>query len=135
MGYEKQKFTFAQAVPISIDYVKYVVVETFNALKGMIFGGAGTGDLMGVVGTINVMSEGVRQGFEMVLRLAVLISINVALINILPLPALDGGKLVFLLLEAVRRKPVDPNKEGFVHMVGFAMFGILARYSDILKIL
>ena len=53
------------------------------------------------------------------LNLATLLTINLGIINLLPLPALDGGRLVFLVLEAIRGKPIPPEKEGMVHLAGF----------------
>ncbi len=66
-----------------------------------------------------------------------LISLNVGIINLLPLPALDGGRLVFLLIEAVRRKPIKPEYEGWVHAAGFfLLIGLIAvfTYRDIVRL-
>ncbi|MFA9381557.1 MAG: site-2 protease family protein, partial [Acetanaerobacterium sp.] len=57
--------------------------------------------------------------------LAAFITINVGIFNLLPLPALDGGRLLFLLIEVVRRKPVNPKYEGLVHTIGFALLILL----------
>ena len=73
----------------------------------------------------------VRTGFETVLRLGVLISANLGLMNLLPLPALDGGRLVFLIIEAVRGKPVPPEKEGIVHFVGLVLLLCLVVFLTI----
>lgn len=65
------------------------------------------------------------------------ISINVGVFNILPLPALDGGRFIFLLLEAIRRKPVPPEKEGMVHTIGMAallLLMVVITVSDITKL-
>jgi regulator of sigma E protease len=53
------------------------------------------------------------------LNLSTLLTINLGVINLLPLPALDGGRLVFLVIEAIRGKPIPPEKEGMVHLAGF----------------
>ena len=71
------------------------------------------------------------------LDIAILISANLGVMNLLPLPALDGGRLVFLIIEAVRRKPVSPEKEGMVHFVGFALLMVLmvfVLYNDIMRL-
>ena len=72
-----------------------------------------------------------RTGFETVLYLSVLISVNLAFMNLLPLPALDGGRLVFLLIEAIRRKPVPPEKEGMVHFAGLVLLLGLMVYLTV----
>ena len=71
------------------------------------------------------------------LSLGAFITINIGLFNLLPLPALDGGRLVFLIIEAIRRKPVPPEKEGIVHFAGLALLLVLmvvVTVSDIIKI-
>ena len=72
------------------------------------------------------------------LNLALLLSVNLGVLNLLPLPALDGGRLVFLLVEVVRGKPVPPEKEGMVHLAGFLILCglmVLIMYNDIVKLL
>ncbi|MGI5898880.1 MAG: M50 family metallopeptidase [Christensenellales bacterium] len=137
-NYIRSPLPFLQAVPVSVGYVYELVSQTLFAIKDMIFGGAAQGELMGIVGTVTVVSEGIRQGFEMLLLFAVIISVNVALINILPLPAVDGGKLIFLALEAIRGRPIDPNKEGMVHFAGIVLFfglAVLLTYKDIMRLI
>ena len=63
-----------------------------------------------------------------------MLSANLGVMNLLPLPALDGGRLVFLIIEAIRKKPVDPDKEGMVHFIGFALLMVLmvvVMFNDI----
>jgi regulator of sigma E protease len=89
------------------------------------------------VGIISFMTQAIRQDFEQVVNLIVIISLNVGLINLLPFPGLDGGRLVFLLVEAIRRKPVKPEYEGWVHMVGFfLLIGLILvfTYRDIMRL-
>ena len=72
------------------------------------------------------------------LNLMTLLSVNLGIMNLLPLPALDGGRLVFQFVEVVRGKPVPPEKEGLVHMAGLIAFMILmvvVMYNDIMRIL
>ena len=73
---------------------------------------------------------------QQVLSLAVLISINLVVINLIPFPALDGGRLVILALEAIRGKPIAPEKEGFIHFIGFVVLMalmIVVTYRDLLR--
>jgi regulator of sigma E protease len=82
--------------------------------------------------------ERLRLSLMLIFNFAAIISINLGVINLLPLPALDGGRFVFLLIEAVRGKPVPANREGIVHLVGFVFFMALAifvAYLDILKLM
>lgn len=134
----QHRYSFFEAVPLSFNYVRYVVVETVRALKMMIFGQVETGDIYGIVGTVSVMSQGVRSGLDTTMRFFILISANLAVMNILPIPGLDGCKLVFLAIEAIRGKPMDPNKEGIVHLIGFALIALLAialTYNDIVRLI
>ena len=71
------------------------------------------------------------------MNIIVLLSVNLGIINLLPLPALDGGRLVFLLVEVVRGKPVPPEKEGMVHFVGLVFFMVLmvvVFFNDLVNI-
>ena len=71
-------------------------------------------------------------------NIAMLLSVNLGVVNLLPLPALDGGRLVFLLVEAVRGKPVPPDKEGMVHFAGFVLLMVLmvfVMFNDISRLL
>ena len=71
------------------------------------------------------------------LYMAALLSANLGVMNLLPLPALDGGRLVFLIIEAVRRKPVNRQVEGMIHFAGLMVLMLLmvvVMYNDILKI-
>ena len=133
------------------NYVKASPVETVvNAFKevgywievvveslGMMFTGqVGINDLSGPVGTVSVMSSVVEEsksgGFVSVLMslfyLAIMISANLGVMNLLPLPALDGGRLVFFVLEVLRGKPVKKEHEGMVHFVGMVLLMILMVY-------
>ena len=74
----------------------------------------------------------------MVLYILFVISLNLGLMNLLPLPALDGGRLVFLIVEAIRRKPIPPEKEGMVHGVGMLLLlGLILviTYQDIVRLI
>ena len=93
----------------------------------------------GPVGIAQVTGEGVdRLGFAWIFQLTALLSISLGIINILPIPALDGGRLMFVLLEWVRRgKRISPQREGLVHLIGFAIvisFIVTVSYFDIVRI-
>ncbi len=95
--------------------------------------------LAGPVGIAQLTGEVIKAGISPLLEFAAFLSLNLAIINLFPLPALDGGRIAFVLLEWVRRgKRISPKTEGLVHLVGFAllMAAILAiTYQDIIRII
>ncbi|MDD4075288.1 MAG: M50 family metallopeptidase [Eubacteriales bacterium] len=115
------------------------LVNTMVGFFGNLFKGeVHDGDLGGPVMIVDVIGQAVRLGFETVLRLTVLLSVNLAIVNLLPIPGLDGGRLVFMLIEAVRGKPMDPDKEGMIHLIGFALLMALVvflTYKDVVRLL
>ncbi len=83
--------------------------------------GKAKGRLTGLPGIVKLLGEAVGHGLSSALSLMAILSINLFLFNLFPIPALDGGRLIFLLVEGIRRKPVDAKVEGYVHGVGFIM--------------
>ena len=80
---------------------------------------------------------GIKTVVLSLLNFAIMLSANLGVMNLLPLPALDGGRLVFIILEMIRRKKVSPEKEGMVHFAGFALLMVLmavVMYNDIMKL-
>ncbi|QOT11421.1 RIP metalloprotease RseP [Paenibacillus sp. JNUCC32] len=95
-------------------------------------------DLGGPVRTFEVTGQIAKQGIEQLTYWAAILSLYLGIFNLLPIPALDGSRLVFLGIEALRGKPVDPNREGMVHFIGFAMLFLLmiaVTYNDILRLI
>ncbi len=104
---------------------------------GEIVTGRVEADLAGPVGIVQMIGVQANAGIERLINFAGFLSLNLGIINLLPFPALDGGRLVFLALEGLRGKPVDPNKEGLVHFVGFALLMLLiviVTYHDVVRI-
>ncbi len=94
-------------------------------------------DLAGPVLTVRFIGSTAKSGLANLMYLAGFLSLNIGLFNLLPLPALDGGRLVFLAYEAVTRRKPDPHKESLVHFVGFAaliVLMLLITYRDILRL-
>jgi len=85
---------------------------------------------------ISAVNQAANQGIISLLYLLAFISVNLGFINLLPFPALDGGRIVFLIIELVRGKPIDQKKEGLIHFIGlillFALM-IFVTYNDILR--
>jgi regulator of sigma E protease len=93
--------------------------------------------LSGPVGIYDVTDQVVQTGFMNYLLWTAMLSINLGIINLVPLPALDGGRLLFVGIEAVRGKPIDPQKEGIVHVIGFALLMLLmivVTWNDIQRL-
>ncbi|WP_163652704.1 RIP metalloprotease RseP [Listeria sp. PSOL-1] len=110
------------------------ITQIFGVLGKMITGGFSLNMLSGPVGIYTSTEQVASYGFLMLLNWTAVLSINLGIVNLLPLPALDGGRLLFFLYELVRGKPVDPKKEGLVHFVGFALLMvlmILVTWNDI----
>ena len=95
-------------------------------------------DIVGPVRTSHITGQIAQQGIEYLIRWAAILSLYLGIFNLLPIPALDGSRLAFLGLEALRGKPIDPGREGLVHFVGFAMLFLLmlaVTYNDILRLI
>jgi len=134
----RQSETAWRAAPLAVSSC----VETFVLFKNGIIGiasGTTPFEVAGPVGIAQITGEVAKAGISPLLEFAAFLSINLALINIFPLPALDGGRIVFVLLEWVRRgKRVAPKTERLVHFIGFAALItaiIVITYRDIIRII
>jgi regulator of sigma E protease len=129
---------FWRAIPMGIGQT----FETFSLFKNAIlslFVGTSAIQLTGPVGIAQITGEAAQAGLSPLLEFAAFLSLNLAIFNLLPLPALDGGRIVFVLLEWVRRgKRVSPKVEGLVHMAGFLLLILVAlavTFQDITRII
>lgn len=137
-GLEKIKFAWYE--------MRYFVKATYKSLGMMLQGQVSRQDVAGPVGiAVNVVGKTYEQaksyGWDSVvasmLNITLMLSVNLGILNLLPLPALDGGRLVFLLIEVLRGKPIPPDKEGMVHFIGLIFFMILmvfVLFNDISNI-
>lgn len=105
----------------TVDWTKQI----FLSVGQLVTGNFSLDDLAGPVGIYNYTDEVAKTGFFSLLSWAALLSINLGIVNLLPLPGLDGGRLVFFAIEGLRGKPIDPQKEGMVHFIGFALLMVL----------
>lgn len=109
----------------------------FAILKSLIFKGALIAEVSGPVGIAVLTGEVAQMGFNYILQFTAILSINLAIINILPFPALDGGRLLFLAIEKIKGSPVNPKIEQVIHMVGFSLLILLmlvVTFKDIVKV-
>ncbi len=125
---------------------RYVARSVVKSLSLLIRGKLGVDSISGPVGIASMVGEtyteakgyGVKVVVLTMMNFIVLLSVNLGVMNLLPLPALDGGRLIFLIVELFRGKPVPPEKEGIVHFIGFVLLMILAVfvfYNDIQHVL
>ena len=120
---------FIGTVKYSVLEVRYQIKSTFLSLKYLITGRFKLNDLSGPVGIVNMIGNtyeqsivyGIKTVILSLLNFAIMLSANLGVMNLLPLPALDGGRLVFIILEMIRKKKVPPEKEGMVHFAGLVL--------------
>ena len=125
---KRMKATALDVIPCAARSFMYYARLVLISLYDLITGKYGLNDLQGPVGIVSTISQTAQQvGFDIgyLLDMAMLITVNVGIFNLLPLPALDGGRFVFLLIEAIRRKPLSAQAEGAVHFAGFALLMLL----------
>lgn len=126
--------------------VEYAIKGTYKSLLMLIKGQLDKDDVSGPVGMVKIVDDtyeetkayGIGAVTLTMMDLAVLLSVNLGLMNLLPLPALDGGRLIFLFIEVLRGKPIPPEKEGMVHLVGMAALlalMVFVLFNDISKFL
>jgi regulator of sigma E protease len=117
--------------------MKNMTISIFDGFKKLILGQFKLDDLGGPVRTAEVTSQIAQQGLDKLTSWTALLSLYLGIFNLLPIPALDGSRLIFLGIEAIRRRPIDPNRESMVHFVGFALIMLLmlvVTYNDILRL-
>ncbi|MFI3260450.1 MAG: RIP metalloprotease RseP [bacterium] len=128
-----------------MDSIKYAFVKFYSIIQSMFLtlyalfaGSIGVNALAGPIGMYDVVKTSVGLGLVNVVYLLAFLSINVGILNILPFPAFDGGRLLFLLIEKIKGSPVDVKFENLCHMIGFVLLILLSLYvafNDILRLL
>ncbi len=132
--YEKQGLL--TAVKIGLQQTYELTVVLLGGLLTMVTGGASAAEIAGPVGIVGLIGDAAQVGTVFLLSFAAFLSINLGILNLLPIPALDGSRIVFAVIEAIRRKPVQPEKEGFIHWLGFMFLMaliVLVTFNDIMK--
>jgi len=129
--------SFMTAISSSAYKTVYYIELMFKTISQLVTGKLGSDALGGPVMVISMVGEAAESGILSLLNLAAFISINLGFMNLLPIPALDGSKIVFLMVEAVRGKAIPVEKEGYIHFIGFVVligFMIFITYKDILRL-
>ena len=131
--------TVGEALSRAGQYIVMITRDMYSALGEMFHSEVPLDQqLTGPVGTVQIISEQVRMGAQYGLNVLLVISLNFGILNLLPIPGLDGAKLVVLLIEMVRRKPIPPAREAIVNLVGLALlFGLMlfVTYKDIARLI
>ena len=130
-----------KTIPIALRQVFYQSLSTIDMVASTFFdlitGKYGVDEVSGPLGVTQEIGKSAREGGTSFLFLLTLITMNLGIVNLLPLPALDGGRIVFLLIELVRRKPIKPEYEGYVHLAGMVLlllFMVVITYKDIMNL-
>ena len=109
----------------------------WDTLKYLFTGKVGVNQLSGPVGIYSIVDSQSKEGFEAILYLVAYLSINVGIINLLPFPAFDGGRILFLIIEKVFKKPVSKKTENIIHSIGFILIlGLLVyvTFNDVIRL-
>lgn len=134
--YSIKRFGFFHSVWLGITKAVGVLKLIIISLVQMIAGQA-KAEVAGPVGIVRMIGQVATYGVSSILSFAAVLSLNLGLINLLPIPALDGSRLMFLGIEGIRGKKIDVEKENMVHLIGFALLLtllIVITYHDILRI-
>ncbi len=130
--------TVLNVIEAAFNWGLSLIRMVFVSLTDLITGRIAVNSLSGPVGIVTAIGEASGMGLENLLLLTALISINLGVFNLLPVPALDGGRLMFLILEAIRRKPIPPKYEiavnaiGFILLIGLMLF---TTFNDITRLI
>lgn len=116
---------------------KTLIKTMFMVIGGLLTGSISTSSLAGPVGVYSVVGTSAAAGFSSILYLLAFLSINVGFVNLIPFPAFDGGRLLFLIIEKIKGSPVDPKIENTIHSIGFILLMGLMLYvtfNDIMRL-
>jgi len=134
--YETPK-TFGSVVGQTVSRSLSAVKMIWDSLVDLVSGRYSVEHVSGPVGVTSAVGEAAKSGSTQVLYLAVVIAMNLGVFNLLPLPALDGGRLFFQLIELIRRKPLKPEIEGYIHFAGIVLLMLLMvviTFKDIVNL-
>ena len=135
-AYEKE-YGFVKSLNYAVNKTISLLGSMWDTIKYLFNGKVGVNQLSGPVGIFSIVDSQAEQGIEAVLYLVAYLSINVGLINLLPFPAFDGGRILFLFIEKIFRRPVSKKVENIIHSIGFFLIiGLLifVTFNDILRL-
>lgn len=126
------KFGFFKTIGRSFQYSFKLAGTVFTVFRQLFTGSLGIGSLGGTVTTIGVTANAIKTGgFWSLLNISAFIGVNLAVFNLLPFPALDGSRAVFVIIEWIRKKPLNRRVEGIIHTVGFLLIILFAVFIDL----
>ena len=128
---------FFGSIEYSLTETKNIIQSMGTTIKYLFTGRVGVNDLSGPVGIYEVVGEQAKYGIDSLLYLLAYLSVNVGIVNLIPFPAFDGGHILFLIIEKIRRKPVSPNIEATITGIGFICLMLLMIYvtfHDVIRI-
>jgi regulator of sigma E protease len=126
-----------EALKIGVEQVWFIVQGTFKFVGSLFVGTGSAGDLGGPLRIAQLSGQAASLGFQFVLQLCALLSVSIGLLNLFPVPLLDGGHLLFYLVEAVRGRPLSPRAQEMGSRIGLGlvlMLMVFATYNDILHL-
>jgi regulator of sigma E protease len=129
---------FGAAINYAFTKFTSIFRTMWKTVSGLITGLIGLQSLAGPVGIYSIVEEGTKAGLEPVLNLVIFLSVNIGFINLLPFPAFDGGRVLFLIIEKIKGSKVNSKVENIIHAVGFGLLlllMILITIQDIIKLL
>lgn len=141
--FEDKKGEFFGTIQSGLNYSVATIRSVYMTLGGIFTGKVKFKDLSGPVGIVDTIGQVVDMGTGFsekllyLLQISMFLSLNLGVMNLLPFPALDGGKLLLILIEKIRRKPIDPEKEAWISMVGFILLILLliaTLFNDIPRV-
>jgi regulator of sigma E protease len=128
---------FKNAISYTFSEFASVFKSMYIVIVNLITGNLGVDSLAGPVGIYNAIGEQAKYGFENVMYIAGFITINVGFVNLLPFPALDGGRILFLIIEKIRKKAINIKVENIVNLIGFSLLMVLVVFitiKDVIKL-
>ena len=134
----KKEYGFFKALNYAYHRTISLFVSMFDTLKYLFAGKVGVNQLSGPVGIYSIVDSQAKEGLEALLYLVAYLSINIGVINLLPFPAFDGGRILFLFIEKIFRRPVSKKVENMIHTIGFMLIIGLLLYvtgNDIIRLI
>lgn len=129
--------TFANSVQYTVLWMVSIVRQVWLSFINLITGNFTMAELSGPVGVSTAIAQASSTNFRTLLLLVGFITVNIGVFNLLPVPALDGGRLVFLLIELIIRRPINPKYEGYVHATGFLLLMglmLVVTFNDLVRL-